>query len=205
MAAPSHRTPELQPENGISSIRRWHRLRRWTGEARALNGNGARVGSVYLAHQRPLDPRYAFINADGVSTLVEGLGGLQSIALGLNDSGTMLQLTHCLSLTGSKPTRDWRSHLLPRPRGSGERAERSWPLNAPHDLEWPTPAHAWRRAYAICLRSSVRRVAAGTPPCWPGSLKAQAPLWNRFNALDDQLSSPVRNCRLNRAQASSNP
>lgn len=62
----------------------------WTGEARAINGNGASVGSVYLARQRPLDPRYAFINANGVSTLVEGLGGLQSIALGLNDSGVVV-------------------------------------------------------------------------------------------------------------------
>lgn len=76
----------------------------WTGEARGINASGAIVGSVYLARQRPLDPRYAFLHANGVSTMLEGLGGLQTMANAINDSGIVVG-------TGEDPTRAWHAFV----------------------------------------------------------------------------------------------
>lgn len=76
----------------------------WTGEARAINSDGVIVGSVYLARQRPLDPRFAFILANGVSANLGSLGGLQSIALALNDSGVVVG-------TSEDPARAWHAFV----------------------------------------------------------------------------------------------
>lgn len=59
-------------------------------EARGINANGAIVGFIRTQRNLPLDPIQGFVHANGQATDLGGLGGFQTMAYGINDSGVIV-------------------------------------------------------------------------------------------------------------------
>ena len=59
-------------------------------EARGINANGAIVGFIRTQRDLPLDPIQGFVHSNGQATDLGGLGGFQTMAHAINDSGVIV-------------------------------------------------------------------------------------------------------------------
>jgi probable HAF family extracellular repeat protein len=59
-------------------------------EARGINANGATVGFIRTQRNLPLDPIQGFVHSNGQATDLGGLGGFQTMAHAINDSGVIV-------------------------------------------------------------------------------------------------------------------
>lgn len=59
-------------------------------EARGINANGAIVGFIRTQRNLPLDPVQGFVHSNGQATDLGGLGGFQTMAHAINDSGVIV-------------------------------------------------------------------------------------------------------------------
>ena len=59
-------------------------------EARGINANGAIVGFIRTQRNLPLDPVQGFVHSNGQATDLGGLGGFQTMAYAINDSGVIV-------------------------------------------------------------------------------------------------------------------
>lgn len=59
-------------------------------EARGINANGAIVGFIRTQRNLPLDPIQGFVHSNGQATDIGGLGGFQTMAYAINDSGVIV-------------------------------------------------------------------------------------------------------------------
>ncbi len=59
-------------------------------EARGINANGIIVGFIRTQRNLPLDPIQGFVHSNGQATDLGGLGGFQTMAYAINDSGVIV-------------------------------------------------------------------------------------------------------------------